>query len=63
MNSKGILYLHVKVYNFFMRISKLLGPLMIKEVRNQEPKNFLLKEYLDSSMWAGTLIPASLCRN
>lgn len=54
---------YVKAYVVFMRISNLLGPLMFKEVRNQEPKNFLLKEYLDSSIWAGTLIPASLCRN
>lgn len=46
-----------------MRISKLLRPLLFKEVSNQEPENFLLKEYLDSRMWARTLIPAGLCRN
>ena len=54
---------YVKVYIVFMRISKLLRPLLFKEVRNQEPKNFLLKGYLDSRMWARTLIPAGLCRN
>ena len=52
-----------KSIHHFMRISKLLGPLLFKEVRNQEPKKYLLKEYLDSRMWAVTLIPDGLCRN
>ena len=51
------------IHHFYEDLYKLLGPLLFKEVRNQEPKKFLLKEYLDSRMWAGTLIPDGLCRN
>lgn len=44
---------YVKVYIVFMRISKLLRLSLFKEVSNQEPENFLLKEYLDSECGLG----------